>query len=102
MTLKCPICRENVTDWLHGLSEEDPGSLIAVSDGLFKEYLGKSIKMALQFYDLEMAALGAEIYMSFWNVEELDHVHYEMPPVSASWWNPTRPRDDHPDLFYAA
>ena len=101
-TLKCPSCRENVTDWLHGLAEEDPGSLIAVSDGLFKEYLGRSIKMAIQFYDLEMAELGAEIYKSFWSIEELDHVHYEMPPVSARWWNPTRAVDDHPDLFSAA
>ena len=77
----CPICREDVSNWLAGVLREyiktDRDTIDARK--ALKEYMGKSIMMALQFHDLELANLGTRIFAAVWSIDDLEGIHYENP-----------------------
>ncbi len=77
----CPICREDVSSWLAGVLREYLKTNRETIDArkVLKEYMGKSIMMALQFHDLELANLGTRIFASIWSMDDLAGIRYENP-----------------------
>ena len=69
----CPICREDVSNWLAGVLPEYLKTDREIIDAgkALKEYMGKSIMMALQYHDLELANLGTKIFASVWGMDAL-------------------------------
>ncbi len=70
-----------MSDWLAGLVCECAEATAegAAAGERFKEYMGKSIKLALQFHDLELASAGTRISTSIWSMEDLAAIRYENP-----------------------
>ena len=73
----CPICREDVTNWLGGVMHEflDKTPEGNDTDDCFRQYMGKSIVMALRFGDLELANLGTHIFAEIWGMGALAGVY---------------------------
>ncbi len=69
----CPICRENVTEWLGGVMHGflDKTTEVDDADERFKQFFGKSIVMDLRFGDLEMANVGTTIFADIWGMDAL-------------------------------
>ncbi len=57
--------------------ETDRGTIDARK--ALKEYICKSIMMALQFHDLGLANLGTEIFALMWSMDDLAGIRYENP-----------------------
>ena len=75
----CPICREDVTEWLGGVMHEflDKTTECTDADKRFMQYMGKSIVMALRFGDVEMANFGTIFFANIWGWDALE----EMEPL---------------------
>jgi hypothetical protein len=75
----CPICREDVTEWLGGVMHEflDKTTERNNPDKRFMQYMGKSIVMALRFGDVEMAHFGTIFFANIWGLDALE----EMEPL---------------------
>ena len=54
------------------------------ADERFRQYMGKSIVMALRFGDLEMANLGTRIFASVWGMDALAGISYTRPAAPNS------------------
>ena len=80
-SVHCPLCREDVTDWLHGELDEYLGAFQEATEikETFKEYIGKSIKMSFQMGDLEMANTGCGIFKTIWPTDDWGSIRYESP-----------------------
>ena len=77
----CPICREDVSNWLAGVLREHLKTDSEVIDArkALKDFMGKSIMLALQFGDLELATAGTKIFAMMWSMDDLTGIRYENP-----------------------
>ena len=82
----CPICREDVTLWFGNEMRDflDKTTEGEDSDERFRQYMGKSIVMALRFGDLEMANFGTKLFASVWGMDALAGISYTRPAAPNS------------------